>query len=146
MRSAVDPNAAVASIGASIDTGGAASFDAAGEEAFSGPLSDVAAADLELAAVLGALSDPLRLRIVATLAEGGEWTCGSLELPIAKSTKSHHLRVLGEAGIVSRRVDGKCRMLRLRREALDERFPGLLDAVLAAAPAVPSAATAPEGV
>ncbi|HET9074660.1 MAG TPA: metalloregulator ArsR/SmtB family transcription factor [Solirubrobacteraceae bacterium] len=103
------------------------------EEAFSGSLADVDLDALELATVLQALADPIRLRIVAALADDCEWTCGSLELPIAKSTKSHHLRVLGEAGIVSRRVEGKCRMIKLRRAEMEERFPGLLESVLAAA-------------
>jgi DNA-binding transcriptional ArsR family regulator len=106
------------------------------EEAFAGSLLDVAAGDLELATVLHALSDPIRLKIVASLADDNEWTCGSFDLPIAKSTKSHHLRVLGEAGIVSRRVDGKCRMIKLRRGEMEQRFPGLLEAVLNAATAL----------
>jgi DNA-binding transcriptional ArsR family regulator len=105
------------------------------EEAFTGSLTDVAPGDLELATVLHAFSDPIRLRIVASLADDNEWTCGSFDLPIAKSTKSHHLRVLGEAGIVSRRVDGKCRMIKLRRAEMELRFPGLLEAVLSAATA-----------
>lgn len=105
------------------------------EEAFAGSLADVEPDALELTTVLQALADPIRLRIVAALADDREWTCGSLELPIAKSTKSHHLRVLGEAGIVSRRVEGKCRMIRLRRAAVEARFPGLLESVLAAASA-----------
>ncbi len=103
------------------------------EEAFTGSLVDVAPADLELATVLQALSDPIRLKIVASLADDNEWTCGAFDLPIAKSTKSHHLRVLGEAGIVARRVDGKCRMIKLRRNEMEQRFPGLLEAVLNAA-------------
>jgi DNA-binding transcriptional ArsR family regulator len=98
-----------------------------------GSLIDVAPEEMELSAILHALSDPIRLKIVASLADDCEWTCGSFDLPIAKSTKSHHLRVLGEAGIVARRVDGKCRMIKLRRTVMDERFPGLLGAVLTAA-------------
>ncbi len=109
--------------------------DEPAEEAFIGSLADVAPDDLELATVLHALSDPIRLRIVSSLADDNEWTCGSFDLPIAKSTKSHHLRVLGEAGIVSRRVDGKCRMIKLRRAEMEQRFPGLLEAVLSAATA-----------
>jgi DNA-binding transcriptional ArsR family regulator len=110
----------------------AAELEDLGEESLVGPTC-VPAEQMELAAVLHALSDPIRLKIVAALADDCEWTCGSLELPIAKSTKSHHLRVLAEAGIVARRVDGKCRMSRLRRDVMDARFPGLLDAVLGAA-------------
>jgi DNA-binding transcriptional ArsR family regulator len=88
--------------------------------------------ELELAGVLHALSDPIRLRIVAQLADGEEHTCGSFGLPIAKSTKSHHFRVLREAGVVCQRIDGKNRLNRLRRDVLEERFPGLLDSILRA--------------
>jgi hypothetical protein len=62
--------------------------DEAAEEAFAGSLLDVAPDDLLLPTVLHALSDPIRLRIVASLADDNEWTCGSFELPIAKSTPS----------------------------------------------------------
>ena len=87
---------------------------------------------LDLATVLHALSDPIRLRIVAQLSDGQEHTCGSFGLPIAKSTSSHHFRVLREAGLVQQRIDGKCRRNRLRAEQLEQRFPGLLAAVLRA--------------
>jgi DNA-binding transcriptional ArsR family regulator len=87
---------------------------------------------LSLPTILHALSDPVRLRIVSQLADGNERTCGSLDLPVAKSTCSHHFRVLREAGVVAQRVDGKCRFNRLRSEALEQRFPGLLAAVLRA--------------
>ncbi|HWD64150.1 MAG TPA: metalloregulator ArsR/SmtB family transcription factor [Solirubrobacteraceae bacterium] len=88
--------------------------------------------ELELAAVLHALSDPIRLRIVTELSDGVERSCGAFNLPITKSTCSHHFRVLREAGVISTRVEGKSRINVLRRDPLDERFPGLLDAVLQA--------------
>jgi DNA-binding transcriptional ArsR family regulator len=88
--------------------------------------------NLELARVLHALSDPIRLRIVAQLSDGREHTCGSFGLPVAKSTSTHHFRVLREAGVVATRIDGKNHFNRLEREPLEERFPGLLDAVLRA--------------
>ena len=62
--------------------------------------------DLELAGVLHALSDPVRLRIVAALAEGDERTCGSFELPVTKSTCTHHLKVLREAGVIRQLFPG----------------------------------------
>lgn len=96
------------------------------------PLVPASAEDLDLPTVLHALSDPVRLRIVSQLSEGGEQTCGSLDVPVAKSTCSHHFRVLREAGVVAQRVDGKCRFNRLRADELEQRFPGLLDAVLRA--------------
>jgi DNA-binding transcriptional ArsR family regulator len=86
---------------------------------------------LELAAVLHALSDPMRLQIVAELAaEGGERTCKSFNLPIVKSTCTHHFKVLREAGLIHQRVVGTKRVNSLRRDDLEARFPGLLDAVL----------------
>ena len=93
---------------------------------------------IELTAVMHALSDDVRLAIVRALACGGERPCGSFELGVSKATASHHFRVLREAGITRTRIDGKRRLLSLRRDDLDARFPGLLDAVLnAAATAAP---------
>lgn len=89
--------------------------------------------ELELGAVLHALSDPVRLRIVAALAEaGGEHSCGSFELPVTKSTCTHHFRVLREAGVISQRQAGTTRLNAIRRDDLDARFPGLLATVLRA--------------
>ena len=90
--------------------------------------------ELELGAVLHALSDPVRLRIVAELAKGeGECTCGSFELPVTKSTCTHHFKVLREAGVIKQRQQGTTRLNKLRRTDLETRFPGLLDTVLSAA-------------
>jgi DNA-binding transcriptional ArsR family regulator len=90
--------------------------------------------DLTMPKVLAALADPARLATVRTLARVGESACGQIQhdagLVVSKSTMSHHLRILREAGIVRSRVQGARRLLTLRREDLDARFPGLLDAVL----------------
>lgn len=96
------------------------------------PLVPASLEALDLATVLHALSDPVRLGIVSQLSDGSEWTCGSFEVPVSKSTCSHHFRVLREAGVVAQRVDGKCRFNRLRADELEQRFPGLLRAVLQA--------------
>jgi DNA-binding transcriptional ArsR family regulator len=82
--------------------------------------------------VLQALADPMRLAIVRRLAAGDECPCGALGLPISKSTLSHHLHVLRAAGVVVQRGDGTRRLTSLDREGLDRRFPGLVDALLAA--------------
>jgi DNA-binding transcriptional ArsR family regulator len=92
-------------------------------------------ADIELAAVLHALSDPVRLQIVAALAGDGEQTCGSFDLPVTKSTCTHHFKVLREAGVIRQRQEGTTRLNALRRADLDARFPGLLETVLHAASA-----------
>jgi DNA-binding transcriptional ArsR family regulator len=90
--------------------------------------------ELELGAVLHALSDPVRLRIVAKLAHSeGDHTCGSFALPVTKSTCTHHFKVLREAGVIQQRPQGTTRLNRLRREDLEARFPGLLACVLKAA-------------
>jgi DNA-binding transcriptional ArsR family regulator len=87
--------------------------------------------ELEMASVLHALSDPMRLRIVAELAAcAGERSCNSFNLPIVKSTCTHHFKVLREAGLIRQQVVGTKRVNSLRREDLESRFPGLLDAVL----------------
>jgi DNA-binding transcriptional ArsR family regulator len=83
--------------------------------------------------VLHALSDPVRLRIVATLAESGELACGAVEVPVTKSTCTHHFRVLREAGVITQRQVGTTRLNSLNRAELDARFPGLLDTILQAA-------------
>ena len=95
--------------------------------------------EIELAAVLHALSDPVRLQIVAALAEGDGLTCGSIDVPVAKSTCTHHFRVLREAGVIHQRQEGTARLNSLRRDDLDARFPGLLTTILDAARAVAAA-------
>lgn len=86
---------------------------------------------LVLETVLHALSDPVRLEIVRELGCGGELSCGRLDVPVSKSTLTHHLKVLRDAGLTRTRVEGVQRMVSLRGEDVEERFPGLLGCVLA---------------
>jgi DNA-binding transcriptional ArsR family regulator len=104
-------------------------------QAGSGPaITHPAREQIELASVLHALSDPMRLRIVAALASGEQpVTCGSIHLPVTKSTCTHHFKVLREAGVIRQRQDGTTRLNSLRRDDLEARFPGLLETVLKAA-------------
>ncbi|HWF36775.1 MAG TPA: helix-turn-helix transcriptional regulator [Solirubrobacteraceae bacterium] len=90
---------------------------------------------IELSAVLHALSDPIRLQMVAELGDGVEHTCGSIKLPVTKSTCTHHFRVLREAGVIHQRQEGTSRLNSLRSVDLEARFPGLLGTVLRAAAA-----------
>ncbi|MBC7923398.1 MAG: helix-turn-helix transcriptional regulator [Ferruginibacter sp.] len=86
-----------------------------------------------LTAVLHALSDPVRLNYVQCLANlGCEQPCGAIATPVAKSTMSHHLRVLREAGIIRIRTEGTQSLTSLRWEELEARFPGVMSAVLKA--------------
>jgi DNA-binding transcriptional ArsR family regulator len=89
--------------------------------------------ELELSAVLHALSDPVRLKIVAALASDSEQTCASFDVPVTKSTCTHHFKVLREAGVIRQRQEGTTRLNTLRRDDLDARFPGLLESILSAA-------------
>ncbi|MEU7476549.1 metalloregulator ArsR/SmtB family transcription factor [Lentzea sp. NPDC042327] len=86
--------------------------------------------DITIEAVLAALDHPLRLRVVRTLAAAEELNCQEILPDITKSTASHHWKVLREAGVVEQRREGRYLYLRLRREDLDSRFPGVLDAVV----------------
>lgn len=92
---------------------------------------------LKLETVLYALGDPIRLCIVRSLACQAELPCHASvsTLDIAKSTQSHHFRILREAGIIRTRKEGVAYLSCLRKDELDARFPGLLDAVLANATA-----------
>lgn len=86
--------------------------------------------EVELPALLHALSDPVRLDIVRRLDSGGEASCSALDGGRPKSSMSHHFRVLRDSGLVQTRPDGTSHMNSLRREEVDGRFPGLLEAVL----------------
>ncbi|MFD0339939.1 ArsR/SmtB family transcription factor [Streptomyces sp. NPDC127117] len=90
--------------------------------------------EIRIEGVLHALSDPMRLRIVRELAAAeGELTCSRFELPVSKSTSTHHFRVLRESGIIQQIYRGTAKMNGLRRDDLEALFPGLLDSVLGAA-------------
>ncbi|MFD5624772.1 MULTISPECIES: ArsR/SmtB family transcription factor [unclassified Streptomyces] len=90
--------------------------------------------EIRLEAVLHAFSDPMRLRVVRELAaDGDELSCSDIVLPVTKSTTTHHFRVLRESGVIRQVYRGTAKMNGLRREDLDDLFPGLLDSVLAAA-------------
>lgn len=79
-----------------------------------------------------ALGDETRLKMVRELAAQGEMPCGSLQLPVSKATKSHHWKVLRQAGVTDTRSEGARRLVSLRSSDLEDRFPGLLRAILAA--------------
>jgi DNA-binding transcriptional ArsR family regulator len=89
-------------------------------------------ADLGLVHVLQAMSDPRRLAMLKILADGewhpcgaGDWAAG-----LHKSTISHHIKILREAGLFEAQQRGRTKYGRLRRDAIDERFPGLLNGIL----------------
>jgi DNA-binding transcriptional ArsR family regulator len=82
--------------------------------------------------VLYALSDSVRLAIVRTLVNEGEVSCAALDCGKAKSSMSHHFRVLRESGLMQTRCEGVTHLNSVRYKELEKRFPGLLKAILAA--------------
>jgi DNA-binding transcriptional ArsR family regulator len=96
---------------------------------------ELPAEEMDLAAIMHALADPSRLRMVAALDGQTELSCAALGekagTAMAKSTTTHHLGVLRDAGLVTTRHEGQRKLATLRRSDLDSRFPGLLDAVIA---------------
>jgi DNA-binding transcriptional ArsR family regulator len=94
------------------------------------------AADFELPRVLAALADPHRLATVRFVASNGDSWCSQVmqgaRLEMSKSTFSHHTRILREAGIITKRIEGTRAYMGLRKDDLDTRFPGLIDSILSA--------------
>lgn len=91
--------------------------------------------DVTLESVLYALADPHRLAIVKNLAaHGGEMNCNKAgPCDLAKSTLSHHYKILRDGGVIRSEWRGTEVVNRLRTEELDERFPGLMETILASA-------------
>jgi DNA-binding transcriptional ArsR family regulator len=91
--------------------------------------------EIRLERVLHALSDSLRLGVVRTLATAPDegLPCHAFDMPVGKSTSTHHLRVLREAGLIEQVYQGTSKLNVLREEDLESLFPGLLRAMLNAA-------------
>lgn len=97
-------------------------------------LAHPAREEIRLEGVLHALSDPVRLSMVRHLAAAGaELPCAAFDVPVSKSTATHHFRVLRESGVIQQVYRGTAKLSGLRRADLDALFPGLLDAMLDAA-------------
>jgi DNA-binding transcriptional ArsR family regulator len=90
-------------------------------------------AEVTLAEVLHALSDPVRLGILRAITPGEETAWNGFMVKVAPSTLSHHMKVLRNAGVIINRRDGTRCLVSLRPE-LAGRFPGLLEAVLRQVP------------
>ncbi|MER5319384.1 ArsR/SmtB family transcription factor [Streptosporangium roseum] len=86
--------------------------------------------EIKLVDVLAALGHPVRLEIARALAGGEERFCGEFMPDVPKSSMTHHWRALRESGVIRQRRSGRKLYLRLRRDDLEARFPGLLDIVL----------------
>lgn len=88
--------------------------------------------EVELVDVLRALADPVRLQMVRVIADGEAHPKGVTDwgLDVQKSTMAHHFKTLREAGLTNTIVNGRAHDIQLRRAELDERFPGLIAALL----------------
>ncbi|MGN4782577.1 ArsR/SmtB family transcription factor [Bacillus cereus group sp. MYBK217-2] len=84
--------------------------------------------EIRLSSILYALSD----KIVMELTGRGEQSCSALDIPIANSTLFHHFKVLRESGGINTKIDGTQRFISIRKDDIENRFPGLLQAILQA--------------
>ena len=88
------------------------------------------AEDIHLPELVKALADQNRLRVVMAIADGEFHQIVDLPgLDVQKSTLSHHLRTLREAGFTETRFEGRNCKIRLRVTELNQRFPGFVDAL-----------------
>ncbi|MEU6610414.1 MULTISPECIES: ArsR/SmtB family transcription factor [Streptomyces] len=100
--------------------------------------------EVSVDAVLAALADPIRRRIVVQLSRSeAAQACGAFDLPVAKSTSTHHFRVLREAGVITQHYDGNRILNALRTADMEDRFPGLMGAIVAAEQRAPAAVEPP---
>ncbi len=86
--------------------------------------------DVDLFKIMSALADETRLTIVVTLAASPGLACSGFAQDVTPSVLTRHFRVLREAGLIRQHDVGTRRINTLRKEELDQRFPGLIDLVL----------------
>jgi DNA-binding transcriptional ArsR family regulator len=89
----------------------------------------------DLTVILSALADPGRRALMTVLYRSSEPVdCAVIvekaDLGLSNPTISHHYRILREAGLIRSVANGRKRIVRVRREDMETRFPGLLRAAL----------------
>ena len=100
------------------------------------PLTHPSLESITVEGILHALSDPVRVAIYAQLAttQGCNATCSDFleisERSIPKSTLSQHFRALREAGLIRSERHGVEMHNNSRCAEIQQRFPGLLPAIL----------------
>ena len=88
----------------------------------------------EILRLLGAISEPNRLRILAVLSRGRMCVCElCAALRLKQSVMSQHLRVLRDLGLVAHRKDGLWVNYELSRDAFRGPSGRVLEAILAEA-------------
>ncbi len=86
--------------------------------------------EMQLGTILSVLADPHRRTVVTTMVledDSVERTCASFNLPVSKSSLTYHFRLLRESGLIWDIDHGNRKSVKLRRDELNGRFPGLLD-------------------
>lgn len=101
------------------------------------PLFHPSIEDVRLEAILHALSDPVRVQIFAEIAGADcPQTCSSFssvnDRVIPKSSLSQHFKVLRDAGLIRSERQGVEMHNSSRCTEVQERFPGLVPAIIAA--------------
>jgi DNA-binding transcriptional ArsR family regulator len=99
------------------------------------PLVHPAVEEVSVEGILHALSDPVRASIFMQIAAGDcARTCSAFnqvdEKPVAKSTLSHHFKVLREAGLIHSERKGVEMQNTSRCHEIEVRFPGLIPAIV----------------
>jgi DNA-binding transcriptional ArsR family regulator len=84
---------------------------------------------IKLSDLFYALSDPIRIKIMKTLIQEGEISCGACKASVSKSTMSHHFKVLREAGMIRKKTIGKLHFISLRKADIERRLPGILKSI-----------------
>lgn len=101
------------------------------------PLIHPSIEDVPLEAILHALADPVRVALFSEIVQqDGPRNCTKLvsvlDKPLPKSTLSQHMRILREAGLIRGERHGVEMRNTSRYEEVEARYPGLLQAIVAA--------------
>ena len=99
------------------------------------PLFHPSIDDIRLEAILHALSDPVRVQIFSDIAGATcAQTCSAFnsvnDRVIPKSSLSQHFKVLREAGLIRSERQGVEMRNTSRCEEVQDRFPGLIPAII----------------
>lgn len=86
--------------------------------------------NFKLTDILHALSDEKRLEIIIQLHNKGEQNCADFDYLMPKSTLTHHLKVLRDAGIINLRIEGVRHFYTLELEKLEKNFPNVVSSII----------------
>lgn len=97
--------------------------------------------EARLVRVLKALADPKRFRMIREIAAAGELSCGQVgeRFKLSQPTISHHLKILGDAGLIVVREAAQHHFISVDQDLIDLVME-LLPTRLIAPPRRPKAA------